>query len=63
LIIQYGIIIKKQRSLEKMKTDEYKQIEDYMHSCMGNSSHDREHVMRVLFTALRLARAERGIDF
>ncbi|MGE5495545.1 MAG: HD domain-containing protein [Burkholderiales bacterium] len=46
-----------------MKTDEYKQIKDYMHCCMGNSSHDREHVMRVLFTALRLARAERGIDF
>lgn len=46
-----------------MKQDEYKTIENYMLSCMNDSSHDREHVMRVLYTALRLARTEQGIDY
>jgi uncharacterized protein len=45
-----------------MKRDEYKTIENYMLSCMNDSSHDCEHVMRVLYTALRLAATERGVD-
>lgn len=45
-----------------MKSNEYNVIENYMHSCMSNSSHDREHVMRVLYTALWLARTEQGVD-
>lgn len=45
-----------------MKADEYKAIENYMLQCMNDSSHDCEHVYRVLYTALRLAEAEQGVD-
>lgn len=40
----------------KMKRSEYTVIEKYMLSCMSDSSHDPQHVYRVLYTALRLAR-------
>lgn len=45
-----------------MKRSEYKAIEEYMIDCMNDSSHDSEHVMRVLYTAMRLAETERGVD-
>jgi uncharacterized protein len=46
-----------------MKASEYKTIENYMLDCMSDSAHDPEHVMRVLYIALRLAAAEQGIDY
>lgn len=33
-----------------------------MHSCMADSAHDREHVYRVLYTALDIAKTEVGVD-
>lgn len=42
-----------------MTQNSYKLLEDYMLSCMGDSAHDKEHVYRVLYTALEIAEAER----
>lgn len=41
----------------------YSLIENYMLSCMKDSAHDREHVYRVLFTALDIAHTEEGVDY
>lgn len=38
-----------------MKKKTYELLESYMHSCMSDSAHDREHVYRVLFNALKIA--------
>lgn len=38
----------------------YKLIENYMLSCMADSAHDREHVYRVLFVALDIAKTEKA---
>lgn len=40
----------------------YKQLEQYMLSCMRDSAHDKEHVYRVLYLALEIAAEESGID-
>lgn len=37
-------------------------IERYMHSCMKDSAHDREHVYRVLNNALRIAEGIPNVD-
>jgi len=41
-----------------MKRETYRIIEAYMLRCMADSAHDREHVYRVLYTALQLAEGE-----
>lgn len=41
--------------LRGMKRSEFTAIENYMLRCMRDSSHDPQHVYRVLYTALRLA--------
>lgn len=46
-----------------MTTTDYKKIEAYMHDCMLESAHDREHVYRVLYTALEIAESEQAVDF
>lgn len=46
-----------------MNKDTYSLLENYMLSCMDDSAHDREHVYRVLYNALEIARTERGIDY
>ena len=46
-----------------MKKETYKLLENWMHSCMTDSAHDREHVYRVLYTALELARGEDNVDY
>lgn len=38
-------------------------IEGYMHACMKDSAHDREHVYRVLNNALAIARDEQGVNW
>ena len=46
-----------------MTTADYKKIEAYMLECMQDSAHDREHVYRVLYTALFIAESEQAVDF
>lgn len=45
-----------------MKNETYALLEGYMQQCMGDSAHDREHVYRVLHTALQLADGEQNVD-
>lgn len=40
----------------------YVQIEKYMLFCMSDSAHDKEHVYRVLFSALEIAKYEQNVD-
>ena len=46
-----------------MKKEDYNLIETYMLSCMDDSAHDREHIYRVLFSALEIAKAEAEVDY
>ena len=32
-------------------------------SCMGDSAHDKEHIYRVLYSALDIAQGEAGVDY
>lgn len=45
-----------------MTEKQYKMIETYMLTCMEDSAHDREHVYRVLYTALMIAETEKTAD-
>ena len=45
-----------------LKQKEFDAIENYMLQCMEDSAHDREHVYRVLHTALGIAETEPGAD-
>lgn len=45
-----------------MKEWQYKKVENYMLSCMEDSAHDRQHVYRVLHTALLIAGEEPETD-
>lgn len=45
-----------------MELAEYQKIEAYMQACMADSAHDREHVYRVLYTALQIAADEPQAD-
>lgn len=46
-----------------MTNHTYTLIEEYMHSCMKDSAHDKEHIYRVLYTALTIAETERDVDY
>ena len=41
---------------------QFEKIERYMHACMADSAHDREHVYRVLYSALTIAEEEPDAD-
>lgn len=41
----------------------FRLIEEYMKACMCDSSHDTEHVYRVLYTALAIADTEENVDY
>ena len=45
-----------------MKQETYRLLEQWMHQCMLDSAHDREHVYRVLYKALDIAREEENVD-
>jgi uncharacterized protein len=45
-----------------MKQELYQKIETYMLECMKDSAHDKEHVYRVLYSALDIAKQEEDID-
>lgn len=46
-----------------MEKKTYSLIEGYMLSCMADSAHDREHVYRVLYSALDIASEEQYADY
>lgn len=46
-----------------MKREDYLLFEDHMLSCMGDSAHDKEHIYRVLYMALDIARTEKNVDY
>lgn len=41
----------------------YKKLENYMLDCMKDSAHDKEHVYRVLYSALDIAEHEKDVDY
>ena len=45
-----------------MTKEIYNLIENYMLSCMEDSAHDKEHIYRVLYNALEIARAEECVN-
>lgn len=45
-----------------MKKEIYKKIENYMIESMCDSAHDKEHIYRVLFMALDIAKYENNVD-
>jgi len=45
-----------------MDKQQYKEIENYMLSCLADSAHDREHVYRVVHTAMQIADREQNVD-
>ena len=45
-----------------MKREVYTMLEAYMLSCMEDSAHDKEHIYRVLYTALDIAETEEDVD-
>ena len=46
-----------------MNKQTYNLIENYMLSCMDNAAHDKEHVYRVLYTAIEIAQTEKAVDY
>ena len=46
-----------------MTEEYYRTMESYMISCMDDSAHDAEHVYRVLYNALEIAKAEPDTDY
>ena len=46
-----------------MTKETYRRIENYMLSCMEDSAHDEEHIYRVLYNALEMAKAEKAVDY
>lgn len=45
-----------------MTKEIYSQLENYMLSCMEDSAHDKEHIYRVLYSALEIAKTEDNVD-
>lgn len=41
----------------------YRLLEDYMITSMQDSAHDKEHVYRVLYQAVEIAKHEEGVDY
>lgn len=46
-----------------MDKSTYNLLEQYMISQMEDSAHDKEHIYRVLYNALRIAKMEQGVDY
>lgn len=46
-----------------MTKEIYNLIENYMLSFMEDSAHDKEHIYRVLYNALEIAKAENEVDY
>lgn len=46
-----------------MDKKRYTLLENYMFSCMEDSAHDKEHVYRVLYNAIDIAKYESNVDY
>lgn len=46
-----------------MTKEIYKKLEKYMLLCMKDSAHDKEHIYRVLYSALDIASKEENVDY
>lgn len=46
-----------------MTKETYSLFETYMLSCMNDSAHDKEHIYRVLYNALKIAETEESVDY
>ena len=46
-----------------MNTQTYALLENHMLSCMKDSAHDKEHIYRVLYLALDIAKTESHVDY
>lgn len=46
-----------------MNKETYDLIEGYMRSCMEDSAHDQEHIYRVLYNALDIAKTEENVNY
>lgn len=46
-----------------MNKENYTLIENYMLSCMEDSAHGKDHIYRVLYQALRIAKTEDNVDY
>lgn len=46
-----------------MNKQTYTLLENYMLSCMKDSAHDKEHIYRVLYLALDIAKTEKHVDY
>lgn len=46
-----------------MTKETYRLLEGYMLSCMVDAAHDREHIYRVLYNALEIAKTEENVDY
>lgn len=46
-----------------MKKEIYTLLENYMLAYMKDSAHDKEHIYRVLYNALEIAKSERSVDY
>ena len=46
-----------------MNQELFTTIEEYMLTCLGDSAHDREHIYRVLYNALAIAKTESDVDY
>lgn len=46
-----------------MHKEVYSLLENYMLTCMEDSAHDKEHVYRVLYNALEIAKTEDSVDY
>jgi uncharacterized protein len=48
---------------KNMTKETYTLLENYMLSCMEDSAHDAEHIYRVLYNALQIARDEENVNY
>lgn len=46
-----------------MDRNAYSTIENYMLSCMEDSAHGKDHIYRVLYNALEIAKTEKDVDY
>ncbi len=46
-----------------MTREEFERLDQYMQKSMKDSAHDREHVYRVLYAAMDIARTEADVDY
>ena len=46
-----------------MNKNSFHLIENYMLTCMCDGAHDKDHIYRVLYTAMNIATTEKNVDY